>query len=1104
MNKTRLFVYKEPTLHNPTFEYTLTTVGDYWDDWWQYPTGTVFTNGCIVPFPDTLDGDYAITQNIGISNHGGVVYFAITIDKWGVPDGMIDIGIGNAHYIIDPSLYANNTFPYTIDLYELNVPLNAAIPDPDWNYYVTIRGSGGTYLAGNPVKNWGIKSIYLRGAYTENYREVDLYDNLEVPVVYNVADVRDISKKDSNFSLDFSVPNTPNNADLFDHIYEITDNASMFEILKQYPCYLEVDNNRTFDGYFKMTKVIINDNREVSYECNLYSNVIEFMKRLGTTTLRGNANPADDLSFSEYTMTLDALTWFNRTSPMTYGKDCFFAPVDKYNLDNRNWLMAQPPTETYNVPCIQMYYDELTPFLYYKEILDKIFKWAGFNYVSDFINNTANNTTTFEFEKIVYPGVNTKQFALNDIYSTVSQVTSDENIYSPYDNHIYGRLLGSWSGTSVPDVLVATENPTFFDQWSQCGIDESNAGQTTLTSSSAYRYTFPQGGTYSVNLTLPLRIAFYLTDEHGSILTGGLPTTVYADFLATYWYSVNLILHQTSTNTDIVIETLSSGLQNYASSYDRGYNGSIVIYEDIWEAERNIYVEANDYLYFTVTCSLEEHTGSSIPPGLLTYTFFDPDDYDNTRWPHKLYFEITRTTDANFLPKQLIDVRLISDFSVGGMFDPTVILNPKRKKTDFITDIIKKFNLYIEDVTYKKDDNGIYYSNYAGIRPNEPILRIEPRNLYYENTAVVRNWTEKTDVSSIEFERIDDYLYKQIMLNDDNDKTYFVEDYNTHRYTEGEYGEEIIVSPYNISDDEQLKITTKLGQTMCGLVKRYDNLNHNKWLQCPFIFTLNNDGSVKTDVEYDDRMLFVFDLQHTDALFQDIWDDGHKYFALYNRNNDLGSSDWSNEDGLKFIASYCLLDHFNIPFGKDTADLNFGWANWYYQNLNGTWATSYNCYNVFYKDMIDDYNSPEARLMKCKMYLKSSDIRDLQLSDTILVNNVAYHINKIKQWKSEYEPVEVELIKIIQSNSIFEQPIRKNKPPKMEIVTLNTLKELIESQNKAISEMSKQVENLDGTIKKMDEQLIELDERINKLEDGGMTQETNDDGSIPNEKDKDE
>lgn len=916
------------------------------------------------------------------------------------------------------------------------------------------------------------------------YREVDLYSNLDISMTYNVADVKDISKKDTNFSLTIKIPNTQNNALTFDVIHEIARYNSTFEMLKQYSAFVEVENNRTFDGYFKLTKVIINDDKEVSYEGNLYSNVIEFAKRLGTTTLRGNADVNDDLSFSEYTMTLDTQTWFNRTSPLTYGNDCYFAPVDKYNLDNRSWIMAQPQSEPRHVPCMPMYYDELTPFLYYKEIWDKIFEGAGFSYVSDFIQDTTNNTTTFEFEKLVYPDVGNKSATRTDIWSTVSQVTIAANIPNPHNEHVDGILLGYWSGSSVPGTVGDSENPTFFDQWSQCGINESNVGQTILNSSSAYRYTFPQGGIYDVNLTLPLRIAFYMTNTSGTILPNISQTTINADTSATYTYRVSLMLHKTSINTDVLIEQKNSVNQNYASDYNRGWNGSFVIYDDIWTTGRNLYVEANDYLYFTVSCVLQEKVGSD-------YTFYDPND-TGTRWPHKLYFEITRTTDVNSLPNQFIDVRLINDFSVSGIFDPTVILNPKRKKVDFVSDIIKKFNLYIEDVTDKKDENGHYYRdvNYypEGVnkRNGEPILRIEPRPLYYKNEHIVRDWTSKTDVGTIEFSRIDDYLYNQLYFNDKSDKTYHVEDYNDHNYTEGEYGEEIITSPFNTSDDNTTEVKTELGQTMCGLLKRYDNVRHNKWLQCPFIFKLNNDGSVKGDVEYNDRMLFVFDLQRTDARFQGIWDDGHKYFALYNHDNALGSTDWSNTNGRTFIASYCLLDHFNAPFGKDTADLNFGWANWYYQNLNGTWATLNNCYNVFYKDMVDEYNSPDSRLMTCKMYLTPSDIRDLKLSDTIIVNNVAYHINKIKQWKNEHEPVQVELIKLLSSNvnDPSEKPgNQRNEPPKVpQPLNVSELKDDVITLNKIVDDNTDELKNNTKLIATIKDALINFEERLEKLE----------------------
>lgn len=1122
MNKTRLFVYKEPTLHNPTFEHTLTTVGDYRDDWWQYPTGTVFTNGCIVPFPDTLDGDYTITQNIGIPNNGGVVYLAITIDKWGVPDGMIDIGIGNAHYTIDPSLYANNTFPYTIDLYELNIPLNANNPDSIWNYYVTIRGSGGTYLAGNPVKNWGIKSIYLRGAYSENYREVDLYDNLEVPVVYNVADVRDISKKDSNFSLDFSVPNTPNNADLFDHIYEITDNASMFEILKQYPCYLEVDNNRTFEGYLKMTQVTINDNKEVAYKCNLYSNVIEFVKRLGTTTLRDNENVLDDLSFSEYTFGTEdrpfgADSWFRYTDMFywdtapdpdeptgekPYGKDCYFAVVDNMAINNNP---SRFDVSDYYHRGINLFFDELTPFLFYKEIWDKLFKWAGFSYVSDFIENTANNKTGFDFDHLAYPAMNFDLPTLKNNYSRLTQdwISPNYDNNSQYTNNIWRISDGQ--------VYDGFQYPIYGDQHNtgSLGISQYNCYNGAINST-YYVFTAQQGGVYNVKVNVPWKVEAQLNNGYGSAITQLVPFYAYCNDTSAVENSVwdiSLWVEHNGVQSKVAEDIATPDWNNHTGSGSNYWNVSSsglisdFIPERLFSDEVTCYLAAGDRLFLRYHFSYEEYSSGD----LLNMSFLTAGQSATGcgLWFTMKCVPLDYTVYGTNI---IVDIKRTSDFYIDGSFDPTVILNPNRKKIDFINDIIKKFNLYIEDVTDKKDDNGTYYRDYTtpNVRRGEPILRIEPRNMYYDNRATVVDWTDRVDTDSIEFRRIDDYLYKRMTFNDKDDQTYYVKDYNENNYILGEYGEKIEISPYNTSEDEKTEVKTDLGQTMVGRPFRD---NGNDYLECPHIFSLNDSGELQKDKSFNDRMLFVFNLYPgTDPYniypwdFNAIWNGSRlQWWRLYERNNgDLNAFTGT----VRSMRSFCTLNHFNVPFGSDTADLNFGWAMWYYQNLNGTWATRNNCYNQFYQRMIDDYNNVNARIMTCNCYLSPEDMRDLQLSDTVLINNVPYHINKIEQWKNGSTPTKCEFIKILDNKSDLNPVFKKdkdndkfNKPPKPNIVTPLSVQ----------TEMTSLLASQNEIIVKMQTTMKTMDERIKKLEEGGLDGggTTGEDGKEENKEDYD-
>lgn len=938
-----------------------------------------------------------------------------------------------------------------------------------------------------------------------NFAEVDLYDDFDIPVTYNVADVRDISKKDSNWSLSVKLPNTQNNAQLFELNDDISRYNSTFEMLKQYPAYVEVGSNRTFEGYFKLTKVIINDNREVSYEGSLYSNVIEFMARLGTTTLRGNANPADDLSFSDYTTTLTADEWFHRTDTMTWdtapepdeptgykdwGKDFYFAPIDKYNFDARSLTLNGA-----NEPGIPICFNEFTPFLFYKEIWDRIFEWAGFSYVSDFIQNTPNNTTSFEFDHLAYPATGLITEAAEKNYSKLVQDSIDPN----YDNN---SLVNDNSWQLSDGILYFNQHsPIYGDQHNTGGlvVNQMNCYNGAINTS-YYLFTATQGGLYRVKVNIPWKVDATLNDGYTNTIIRVTPFYAYCNdttAVENSEWDISLYLEHNGNYAKLLEDEAVPDWEHHKGNGDywnvsRYGIISDFIPERLFSGETTVYLEPGDKIYIRNHFYYEEARGLN-PVLNMSFLEAGQPDVECGMWFTTKFVPLDSSVYGT---NEIVNIERVSDYNIGGIFDPTVILNPKRKKTDFITDILKKFNLYVEDVTDKKDANGHYYrdENYYPLGDNkrngEPILRIEPQPLYYRNQGTVRDWTSRTDVGSIEFNRIDDYLYSQLYFNDKDDKTYYTEDYNNYNYTEGEFGEQIITSPYCTSDNVKTEVKTELGQTMVYCPKK----DYNKYLECPSIITFNNDGTIKKDKEYNDRMLFACNVYpRTDPNnvypwdFGGIWNDSLvKSWNVYHRNStDLDNPTFTPALYYGYAHTYILLNNLNVPFGKDTADLNFGWANWYLQNLNGYWVTAENTYKVFYKDMIEEYNSPEARLMTCKMYLKSSDIRDLKLSDTILVNSVAYHVNKIKQWKNEYSPVEVELIKIIQSDSNPNQPILKNlnNPPKLALpVSTVQIRDEVEGLTKLVDENKDELSKNTKAIDSINEALKKLDERLQKLE----------------------
>lgn len=906
--------------------------------------------------------------------------------------------------------------------------------------------------------------LYININTNGNFAEVDLYDDFDIPVTYNVADIRDISKKDSNWSLSVKLPNTQNNAQLFELNNDISRYNSTFEMLKQYPAYVEVGCNRTFEGYFKLTKVIINDNREVSYEGSLYSNVIEFMARLGTTTLRGNADPVDDLSFSEHTTLLDENEIQDRLINM---RPYFsFILTNKGNYDGFN-TPAKSNCQLQNVggnEVVPYYYDELTPFLYVKDIVDKIGAWSGFNIISDFFDASPSflSDNDFDFSKLIYPyvGENTKyNDTTTDVASTRQNTTN---------------------AVAAINIIGANFSPmpiySQVDDGANLGYPDYSSGGSISTTyyAGTHRYRVDKSGFFNIKTNVKAQLGVDFLYDPGilpPLVPAGQTITV-LNTTPMVSLALELVMYHSVSNTySTVSGTISENLRSayYTHAIDSTHYSSVTMLEGELTKNVDMYLEAGDEVYLRLGISVPAATTN---PNAYIYRYTSGGQ-DHNVLPQNMNLWIVPQTIGN----EILRIEKTSTISIGNNFDPTFILSPVEKKTDFITNLVKKFNLYVEDVTNKADSNGTYYRNYPNIRQGEPILKFEPRNYYYSSNTIARDFTKKTDVTTIDFTRIDDYLYKQLFFRDKYDEDYYVKNYNDNKYAEGEFGEEKTIGEYNTSPDEKLEITTNLGQTMVVPIP-----DENSTIEVPSLVSFDNNGTVKRDKQYNPRILFCKTVNIASYGFAKI-----QWIGLYNRHFRISNPpyDFSVETPDAMFATYNYAGHFNSPFGTDTADLNFGWANWYYHNLNGNLATSNNAYNIFYKDMIDGYNSPEARLMTCKMYLKSSDIRDLQLSDTIIVNSVAYHINKIKQWKNEYSPVEVELIKIIQSTSNPNQPILKgiNTPPKISLpVQTAVIRDEVEGLSKLVDENKDELSKNTKAIDSINEALKKIDERLQKLE----------------------
>ncbi len=332
------------------------------------------------------------------------------------------------------------------------------------------------------------------------------------------------------------------------------------------------------------------------------------------------------------------------------------------------------------------------------------------------------------------------------------------------------------------------------------------------------------------------------------------------------------------------------------------------------------------------------------------------------------------------------------------------------KQSDFVTSIIKMFNLYVEP-----DKN------------NPFLLYIEPRDIYY-STTTVKDWTLKRDLSrNFIIEEASDLRHKNLLFSYTPD----VDGINKY-YTDATgdtWGQKFL-------DADVLTTSTVKIQPLFAPTPQDDFVvpANNGSIITPKIYLTNEDGTVKTDQKYKPRILFWGGIQY--------WTSDNGVWRLM--SDHVGQSiTYSKLNNCNF---YPYAGHLNKPFGDEDFDLNFGQCQWYFQSFEpiSTWVTYKNLYNDYYGRMIDEYLDVDSKMVTAWIYLTGSDIKNIRFNDTIQIDENFYRLNKI----SNYSPntvTSVELLKVRQFLSdyipspgtgtngfMFAGPIGRNEGPGMQ------------------------------------------------------------------------
>lgn len=258
----------------------------------------------------------------------------------------------------------------------------------------------------------------------------------EINLVYQIADVREPDKKQSNFSYPFTIPGTKNNNKIFQQIFENGFSSFQYNPNKKLDAQIILNGNDFFKGDLQLNKINKIDNKIVGYEVTIYGKIPSFFDNINDYELKDLIDLSD--YNHQYTRTNVIRSW--ETSIIQNGVSVPFVLGNGY-VYPMEWRGQNNP-QYWKV-------EDFKPSIYVKTIFDRIINSQGFTYQSNFLNSNY-------FRKLIIPYNGDDQIELTD--DQVKQLEVWAKYPAPPNRPIL-KTIGSKTGQVYNDnKLIFTDD----------------------------------------------------------------------------------------------------------------------------------------------------------------------------------------------------------------------------------------------------------------------------------------------------------------------------------------------------------------------------------------------------------------------------------------------------------------------------------------------------------------------------------------------------------------------------------------------------------------------------------------------------------------------
>ena len=755
-----------------------------------------------------------------------------------------------------------------------------------------------------------------------------IIDGVTIPVdkgistvlTFSIKDIQQPDKVKSSFSKTIKLPGSKAINDKLNFVFEVNSDSTFNPNLKLDAVYYQNDI-AVFSGFIQLKDIIKKDYNQVEYSVVLFGETANIFRELGNKFLNDSGMLWNELDH-DYTRINQSNSW--DTSYILNGVATGFQYGTGYTYPMINYGNDTNISE-YKV-------SEMFPAVYAKEYIDRMFADAGYTYTSTFFNNSL-------FRRLIIP-FNGKEFKQTQTDLSPRRVEADTPLYegTSTDNYTIDTGAVQFDTPLTRKVKMSAESIDADGQYN------TSSGTLTIGATGFYSITF--------ELSLQAEITPYAGGAPiGNILSNG--ASRFKNQL-----SIKVNGTEINNNTAFIYKTNLTPAVTATTANPSTYPDNDFVTPSI---ARNF----NPPNRYTVTADIHLTAGQYIEfYNTMSWTY--KQNSSETSNPYPFYERFTNTgyngTFKSVLLNGSVSLKVLdSPYVEGDTIEMSTAINDKVKQRDFLTSIVKMFNLYMIPDT-----------------ENPKNIIIETRKDFY--TTDIVDWSQKLDYSQ---------EHTLTPTGVTNKQKYIY----TYKKDADYYNKKYEASWLDVYGTRDVYLENDFNKT--------EHKTELIFSPTPMVGQLDNSRVVSTIIDVDATL-------QQKTIKSNIR-------ILYYGGMKVSSNNWIHEAiaGNVYWGEYPYAGHFNNPY-TPTIDLNFGLPREiYYDNTYGSITiTNANLYETYHRKELEQLTDKDSKIFTGYFLLNPVDIANLSFRPSYFFENEYWTLHKVMYSSSVYQPSKCEFLKL--------------------------------------------------------------------------------------------